>query len=291
MSTVFLNGAWVPKSEAMISVDDRGFLFADGVYEVTPFYEGVPFHMDRHLDRLRRGLEWMRIDYDAEALGDVARQLLARNGLDGAESAIAYMQITRGVAPRAHPFPEEPVPPTVYAFAKAWTRPSAEDWGRGFEAITVPDRRWSRVDVKTIGLLPNVMAYQAAVEAGVADALQVRDGVALEGAHNNFFGVFDGVVVTHPATNVILPGITRRVVLEVARENAMPVEERPIHVEELAAADELFFTGTTSEVRPTVRLDGRPVGDGRVGPVTRALAGGFARRIERAREAARSGTA
>ncbi len=290
MSTVYLNGAWVPKSEAKISVDDRGFLFADGVYEVTPFYEGVPFHMDRHLDRLRSGLDWMRIDYDVDELAGVSRQLLAMNALESAETSIVYIQITRGAAPRSHPFPKEPVPPTVYAFAKAWSRPSQEEWDRGFEAVTVPDRRWARVDVKTIALLPNVLAYQAAVDAGVADALQVRDGVALEGAHNNFFGVFDGEVVTHPITNVILPGITRGVVLELARENGLAVRERPIHVEELADADELFFTGTTSEVRPTVRVDGRPVGDGRPGTITRALSRGLLRRIERAKEAAREVT-
>jgi len=290
VSTVYLNGAWVPKSEAKISVDDRGFLFADGVYEVTPFYEGVPFHMERHVDRLRAGLAWMRIDYDVDALEDVSRQLLARNALESAESSIVYIQVTRGVAPRAHPFPKDPVAPTVYAFAKSWTRPSQGEWDRGFEAVTVPDRRWARVDVKTISLLPNVLAYQAAVEAGVTDALQIRDGVALEGAHNNFFGVFDGEVVTHPVTNVILPGISRGVVLEVARENGIPVRERPIYVEEIVEADELFFTGTTSEVRPTVRVDGRSVGDGRPGPVTRTLYQGFMRRIERAKEAARAAT-
>lgn len=288
MSTVYLNGEYIPKDEAKISVDDRGFLFADGVYEVTPFYEGVPFYLDRHMARLRRGLAWMRIDYDVDQLDEIHRQLLIRNGVDGAETSIVYLQITRGVAPRSHPFPTTPVPPTVYCFAKAWQRPSAEDFERGFRAVTIPDRRWARVDIKTIALLPNVLAYQAAVDAGVTDAIQVRDGVALEGAHNNLFGVFDGTVVTHPATNVILPGITRGVVLELARENGMPVDERPILVEELADADELFFTGTTSEVRPTTQVDGRPVGDGRVGPVTRALAKGFARRVERVKEGMRS---
>ncbi len=289
MTTVYLNGEYIPKDEAKISVDDRGFLFADGVYEVTPFYEGVPFYLDRHMARLRRGLAWMRIDYDVEQLDEIHRQLLIRNGVDGAETSIVYLQITRGVAPRSHPFPTTPVPPTVYCFAKAWQRPSAESFDGGFKAVTIPDRRWARVDIKTIALLPNVLAYQAAVDAGVTDAIQVRDGVALEGAHNNLFGVFDGTVVTHPATNVILPGITRGVVLELARENGIPVDERPILVEELADADELFFTGTTSEVRPTTQVDGRPVGDGRVGPVTRALARAFVRRVERVKEGMRSG--
>jgi len=286
MSTVYLNGEFIPKDEAKISVDDRGFLFADGVYEVTPFYEGVPFYLDRHLARLRRGLSWMRIDYDTEGLPDIHRRLLELNELEDADTAMVYLQITRGVAPRSHPFPRDPVPPTVYAFAKTWQRPSQKDWDRGFAAVTMPDRRWTRVDIKTIALLPNVLAYQAAVDAGATDAIQVRDGVALEGAHNNLFGVLDGTVVTHPVTNVILPGITRSVVLELARRNGIPAEERPILVEELADAEELFFTGTTNEVRPTVRVDGRPVADGKVGLVTRALAAAFAREVRKVKEAA-----
>jgi D-alanine transaminase len=288
MSTVYLNGEYMPKDDAKISVDDRGFLFADGVYEVTPFYEGVPFYMDRHLERLERGLAWMRIDFDVDVLEEMHRQLIVRNGVEDAEASIVYLQITRGVAPRSHPFPAEPVTPTIYAFAKAWSRPPQQVWDEGYHAITVPDRRWARVDVKTISLLPNVLAYQAAVDAGVTDALQVRDGVALEGAHCNFFGVFDGTLVTHPMSNFILPGVTRSVVLELARANAIPVVERPIQVEELAEADELFFTGTTAELRPTVELDGRPVGDGTVGPVTKALTGAFFREIERAKAEARA---
>jgi D-alanine transaminase len=268
MSTVYLDGAYVPKEDAKVSVDDRGFLFGDGVYEVTPCYGGVPFHLERHLDRLRGGLAWMRIDYDVSALDQVFRKLLADNDLEAAETSLVYVQVTRGVAPRAHPFPTEPVEPTVYAFAKAWTRPAPERWERGFRAITVPDRRWSRVDVKTIALLPNVLAYQAGVEAGVDDVIQVRDGIALEGAHNNLFAVFDGTVTTHPRTNVVLPGVTRGVVLELARGNGIPARERAIGVEELEQADELFFTGTTSEIKPTVEVDGKPVADGEVGPVT-----------------------
>lgn len=285
MSIVYLDGAYIPKGDAMVSVDDRGFLFGDGVYEVTPCYEGVPFQLDRHLDRLRGGLAWMRIDFDVSALEPVTRRLLADNDLTGAETSLVYVQITRGVAPRAHPFPSEPVTPTVYAFAKAWTRPPPERWEQGFRAITVPDRRWSRVDVKTIALLPNVLAYQEGVEAGVDDVIQVRDGIALEGAHNNFFAVLDGTVVTHPRTNLVLPGVTRGLVIELARKNGIPIDERPIGVEELPAADELFFTGTTSEIKPTVEVDGRPVGDGTVGPITKALHKGFRREVDRVRRA------
>jgi D-alanine transaminase len=142
------------------------------------------------------------------------------------------------------------------------------------------------VDIKAISLLPNVLAYQAALDAGVDDAILVRDGIAIEGAHQNFWGVFDGKAVTHPTTNLILAGITRGVVLELARACGIPCDERPILVEELAEADELFFTGTTGEVRPCVQVDGVPVGDGRVGPVTRALSRAFLARVEEVKEAA-----
>lgn len=289
MTTVFLNGAFIPKSEAMISVDDRGFLLGDGLYEVTPFYGGVPFALDRHLARLARGLEWIRIAYDVGSLEAMHGELLTRNGLEKAERSMVYMQITRGAAPRTHYFPEGDVTPTIFASAKAWSRPTDEVWNRGFRAITVPDRRWSRVDVKTICLLPNAMAFQAARDVGADDAILVRDGVAIEGAHQNFWGVFGGTAVTHPQTGHILPGITRGVVLEEARAAGLPVEERPIQVEELIHADELFFTGTTGEVRPVVEVDGRAVGDGRVGPVTRRLSDLLLARIEATKEAAKAG--
>lgn len=281
MSIVYLNGAFVDAAEARIPVEDRGFLFADGVYEVTPAYRGRFFLMDRHRARLLKGLCELRIDADVSGIEALHDRLLAENGLADEEVAYVYLQITRGVAPRTHAFPKDPVPPTVYAFARPYRRPSRDVWETGFEAVTVPDRRWSRVDIKTIALLPNVLAQQAAAEAGVTDALLVRDGVALEGAHNNFFAVFGGTVVTHPASNVILHGITRGYVIDLARTLGLTVEERPIQVEELARADEAFFTGTTTEVRPTVRIDGRPVGSGAVGPVTRRLFDAFLQRVER----------
>ena len=281
MSTVYLNGEYIPKDEAKISVDDRGFNLADGVYEVTCMYEGVPFYQDRHLERLRRGLEWMRIPFDAQVMDGVSRELIARNQLEKAPTSLVYLQITRGVAPRTHYFPKVPVTPTVFAFAKAWDRPTPERWAQGFTAATVPDRRWGRVDIKTICLLPNVLAYQAALDAGADDAILVKDGVAMEGAHQNFWAVIDGTAVTHPLTQSILGGITRGVVLEIARENGIPVHERPVQVEELATAEELFFTGTTGEVRPCVQVDGRAVGDGKPGPVTRALSKAFHKRVER----------
>lgn len=287
MSIVYLNGEYLEKEDAKISPDDRGFLLADGVYEVTPFYEGVPFGFEGHVERLRKGLAWMQIDYDVDQLDAIHRRLIADNDLQAAETALVYLQITRGAAPRTHYFPKEPVAPTVYLYAKAWQRPSKERWNQGFTALSVPDRRWSRVDVKTIGLLANAMAFQQALDAGADDALLVRDGVAIEGAHMNFWGVFDGVAVTHAKCNNILPGITRAKVLELAVANGIPVEERAIQIEELAQADELFWTGTTGEVRPLVRVDGKAVGDGTVGPVTRALSTAFRKTIEQVKAAER----
>ncbi len=286
MSIVYLNGQFLPKDEAKISPDDRGFLLADGVYEVTPFYEGAPFCLDRHLTRLEQGLSWMRIQQPVDGLEDVQRRLILENGLESAATSLTYIQITRGAGPRTHYFPVDPVEATVYAYAKAWDRPSPERWSKGFTVATVPDQRWSRVDVKTICLLPNVLAFQDAIEAGADDALLVRDGVAIEGAHMNFWGVFGGVLVTHPTTNQILPGITRGVVLDLAAADGIPVEQRPIQVEDLGAAEELFFTGTTGEVRPCVGVDGTPVGDGRVGTITKRLSQLFRAEVEAAKEAA-----
>ena len=270
-SIVYLNGTFVPKSEAVIPVEDRGFLFGDGVYEATPAYGGEPFLLDRHLARLSRSLRALRIDYDLDAMPDIHRRLLAENGLDRASFSFIYVQVTRGAAPRGHAFPSEPVPPTVYGFANPCVRPPRSRWEEGYGAVTVPDQRWSRADVKVISLVPNVLAQQAAVDAGVEDAIFVRDGMALEGTHNNLFAVIAGTLVTAPASNHILHGITRGFVLERAAALGIRIEERSIPVDELRAADEAFFAGTTTEIRPTVQLDGRPVGTGHVGPVTRRL--------------------
>jgi len=290
MSTVYLGGKFVPKSEAMVSVEDRGFLLADGVYEVVPFYEGVPFYLDRHLARLRYSLDAVRIDLDTSDVADVIRRLIVENGLDREDRSLVYLQVTRGAAPRTHWFPNPPVEPTVYGLAKAWKRPADDVWSRGFTAVTVPDRRWARVDIKTTNLLPNVLAFQDALDAGVDDAILVRDGVAIEGAHQNFWAVIDATVVTHPATNLILAGITRGVVLELAREAGMAVVERPIQLEEVRTAEELFFTGATGEVRPCVRVDGKAIGSGAVGPITRELSNALLSLVERTKRGAEQGT-
>ena len=275
MRVVYLNGEYLPAAEARISVNDRGFLFGDGVYEVTPAYDGRLFRWPQHLVRMRKGLAALEIDFDAAALEQVNQGLLAQNGLDDVPVAYVYVQVTRGIAPRTHAFPNPPVPPSVYGFANQYIRPAREVWERGYRAVTVPDQRWALAEIKAIALLPNVLAQQAAVEAGVSDAIFVRDGMALEGSHNNLFAVLGGVVTTAPRTNYILHGVTRDLMIELAGELGMPVEERAIPLRELYRADEVFFTGTTTEVRPSVEVDGRAIGDGRVGPVARQLYDAF----------------
>lgn len=271
MSVVYLNGEYLNKDLATVSVDDRGFLLADGLYEVTPAYKGRFFRLEQHTQRLIKGLDALRINYDPVGIPEMHLRLLAENKLEDEEVSIVYLQITRGVAPRTHHFPPEITLPTVYAFAKDFKRPDPRQWEQGYSAITVPDNRWGRVDIKSIALLPNVLAQQEAVDSGATEALLVKDGIATEGSHNNVFGVFNGVITTHPATHEILHGVVRGLIIELAREMGMVVIERPITLEEMRSADEIFFTGTTTEVRPTVYLDGRPVGDGRVGPVAKAL--------------------
>jgi len=281
LDEVYLNGAFLPREDARLPLDDRGFLFGDGVYEVSPFYGGVPFRLNRHMDRLRRGLKGLQIAFDPSGLEEVHRELLQRNGLGDAEAAMVYVQVTRGAAPRAHPFPDPPSSPTVYAYARRIQPPPPAEWARGFSAVTVQDLRWARADLKTVQLLPNVLAQQTARAAGASDALLVRDGLALEGALTNLFVVFGERVATHPLSNQILPGITREAVVEVARSLSFTVEERPIPLEELREATELFFTGTTAEVRPVIQVDGRLIGEGRVGPVSRRLHEGLLELIQR----------
>ena len=281
MSLVYLNGELVDRAQAVVSVDDRGFLFGDGVYEVTRAVRGVLFEAERHLRRLERGLRGLQIEtsgVDFGALLDVSERLLHDNDLVEGEATV-YLQVTRGVAvPRTHHFPPAGTRPTVYLSAARYTPPT-ELRARGAAAVTVPDIRWARCDLKTVNLLPNTLAKQYALAAGAAEAIFVRDGVVTEGANTNVFGVAGGELRTYPATNYILPGVTRDVVLELAAEQGVVVRQAPLLAGELDQLEELFVTSTTTDVLPVVQLDGRPVGDGRPGPVTRALYEALAARM------------
>lgn len=257
----------------MIPVDDRGFVFGDGVYEVWRVVNGRLFETDRHLARLAFGLGELRIAQPpithAAGLSEVADRLLSESGLTEGEATL-YVEITRGVAARTHQFPVEDTAPTVYATANRFS-PADDLRLRGATCITIPDIRWMRCDIKTIQLLPNVMAKQAAVEAGALDAIMIRDGQVTEGSHANVIAVLDGVIRTHPANHLILHGITRSVVLDIARSLEIPVSEAAITEDELPGVDELFLAGTTTDVMPVVRVNDRAVGSGTPGPITMRL--------------------
>jgi D-alanine transaminase len=264
---VYLNGEYLPREEAKISPEDRGFMFADAIYEVARFYRGRQYRLAEHLTRMRDGLAAVRIAADPAFYPDVARRLLEENGLTDAD-AIVYAQVSRGAAPRTHAFPPASVRPTVFAFARPADPEPPPEGGR---AILVPDERWGRCDIKTVMLLPNVLAAQAAREAGAIDAILTRDGIAWEGTKANLFCVSNGVVRTAPNGPRILPGVTRLAALEAAARLGLAIEERPIPLEELFAADEAFLASTTMWTYPLIEVDGRKIGDGKPGGIAQAL--------------------
>jgi D-alanine transaminase len=270
---VFLNGEYLPYEQAHISVEDRGFLLADGVYEVIRAYQGKLFALDEHLQRLERSLRELRIPsgLTLAQYQEMARQLIERNGLSRSDATV-YMQVTRGAYnPRTHYFPKGEIRPTVLGIARAF-KPMGETYiAEGVDAVTTPDTRWARCDIKSVALLPNALAKQQAVEAGAYEALFIRDGVAIEGSSSNFFAVIDGELRTYPRCNYILAGITRQYVLNFARALGVPTNETAITVHDLARASEAFVSSTTGEVVPIVRIDGKPVGEGKVGPIARQL--------------------
>lgn len=270
---VYLNGEFLPQETACVPVNDRSFLFGDGIYEVIRVSSGVMFEPEAHLERMEYGLRGIRIrlpkDTNPERLLELSRMLLERNGLQAGEATV-YLQVTRGTAPRTHAFPSVATPATVY-LSTARFHPLLELQRVGAAAITLPDIRWSRCDLKTVNLLPNVLGKQQAAEAGAFEAIFLRDGAVTEGASTNVFGVIDGEIRTFPSCTYILSGITRAVVLELIAERGLPFRETPILAGELPRLQELFVTGTTTDVQPIVRLDGRPIGDGAPGPITALL--------------------
>ena len=281
----YLNGEYLDKSRATLSVDDRGFVFGDGVYEVFRAIDGELFEGERHHHRLVSGLEALRIEAPREAdpgvMLEIATRLLGENGHDQGHATV-YVEITRGAAPRAHVFPAAGTRPTVFVTTYPFKDATAVRT-QGATAITQPDVRWLRCNIKTVQLLPNVLAKQAAAEAGAFEAVFIRaDGTVTEGTHSNLFAVLDGEIRTHPATNLILPGITREVVIELAAELRIPLREEAITEGELGGCDELFLTGTTTDVMPIVSLDGRLVGTGEPGPVAMRLYGALVDRMNAA---------
>lgn len=269
MPTVYLNGEFIPHERAAVSVDDRGFIFGDGIYEGLRSVDGRIFEWQAHAERMVDGLTGIRIEFSGErvaALHGVCDHLLRDNDLMTGD-AFLYLQVTRGVAPRAHGFPPAGTPPTVFASATRLQR-RRDQQRDGVKAVTHEDLRWARCDWKVINLLGSVLARQAALDAGAFEAVLIRDGVVTEGASSTIFAVVDGVLRTHPLGPRILPSVTRKVVMGLIDQLRLPVREEAVTVAELRHASELFLCGTANNVTPLIALDGAPVGNGVPGPLT-----------------------
>lgn len=272
MSIAFLNGSFLPLEEARISPLDRGFLFADGVYEVIPYYDGVSFGLEGHLTRLQRSLRETRIPLDTtieewEALLD---ELVTKNG--GGNLSV-YLQITRGAyETRNHSFPAE-ITPTIFAMVSPIESPLSADAtkARGITAITIPDTRWSRCDIKSISLLPNILLKQQAADAGAQEAILVRDNHITECAAANVFAVKNGTIYTPIKDDHILGGITRDIIIGLAIEHRMPLQEIAMTPAFLEDADEVWISSSTREVLPVTELNGHPVGNGLPGTLWQVM--------------------
>lgn len=264
-----VNGVQMPLADVKISVLDRGFLFGDAIYDVIRVYQGKPWLLDEHFRRIANSLESIRIH--GVDLARVRQRMLDTIKAGGFKESTIYLQITRGAAPRAHTFPENTTP-----FELIWVRefvdPYKEARQKGGSVITQPDIRWERCDIKSTNLLANVLACQAAKEAGGVEALfYLADGTLTEGTHTSFFGVLDGAILTAPNSPSILPGITRGLVVRLAARAGIPLKEHVLKKSDLPRVTELFLTGTTSEVLPITRVDNQTIGSGQPGAVTRRL--------------------
>ncbi len=270
---VYLNGEFLPYNQATVSAVDRGFVFGDGIYEVTRVVNGRFILEQEHLQRLQFGLDGLKIRVEQKVLEEIpaiSRELIRRNKLQNGEAGV-YLQITRGAAwPRTHNFPEPAVKPTIYLSATPF-EPHKQLHQTGVDTIKVPDVRWSRCNLKTVNLLPNILAKQQALDAGTNSAVMVRDGVITESPNANIFAVKGGELYTYPESNYILSGITRGAVLSIARQLGINVHLNPVREDELYELDELFFSGTTTDIQPINRVDGKNIGIGKPGKVVRTI--------------------
>ena len=266
MSIVYLNGEYLPLDQAKISVLDRGFLFADGVYEVIPAYGGHLLRLDEHMQRLQTNLASIRLENPLEENQwfEILEKLLKENP---SEDQSVYLQVTRGVAAvRNHGFPDE-TKPTVFIMVNELKPVNKQVLKQGVAAITLDDIRWKACNIKSISLLGNILLRQEAHDRNAAEAILVNDGLVTEGAASNLFAVIDGVLVTPPTGPCLLPGITRDLILELAQKHKINAEERIIKDSELDKATEIWLTSSTKEILPVIELDGKPVENGRPGPI------------------------
>jgi D-alanine transaminase len=278
----YVNGRYLPFRDAKVHVEDRGYQFGDGVYEVCEVRGGKLIDQRRHLARLVRSLNELRIrlPMPLAALNIVMREVVARNRIG---YGLVYVQVTRGVARRDHAFPAPEIGPSLVVTARSLNQSRNEALAaKGIAVISMPENRWGRVDIKTIGLLPNVLARQAAIEQGARDAWFIdKDGNVTEGASTNAWIVTaDGTLVTRPPDQAILRGITRTVLLEVIKAQGLAIEERPFTLQEAYSAREAFVTSATQIVLPVIRIDGQLIGDGKPGPTATALRRAFHRYAE-----------
>ena len=280
---IFLNGKFMPIEQATVPVLDRGFIFGDGVYELVPVYSRVPFRIDEHLARLERSLHEVRIrnPYSRERWREIIAQLIAQQPY---EDQGVYFQVTRGVAKRDHAFPKG-VEPTVFIMSNPLVNPPAELVEAGARAVTAADFRWLRCDIKSISLIGNCLLRQLSADVGAVETILLRDGKLTEASASNVFIVKGGVVRGPAKSDLILPGITYDVVIELAQGAGMPLDIGEVSERDLRAADEIWVTSSSKEVLAIVELDGKPIGEGRPGPVFRRmyqLYQDFKRRVMRA---------
>ena len=274
METAYFNGKFIPKNEISISPDDRGFLFADGIYEVVRWYEGFFYDMPGHVNRLKRSLRELRINWgESDSFSSIASELIKRNNLDN-QPAMIYLQITRGASRRSHSFPSPEVTPTAYAYAWGFT-PEKNLQETGIKVMLKEDIRWSRCDIKSIALLPNTISFQEACENGLKECIFVRNGFITEGSHSNIFFVIDGTLFTHPESNHVLSGITRKNILRIAEESGIRIREEAVLENRLRFVKEAFITNTSAEVTPVIEIGGNTLNDGFPGPITTIIRNKF----------------
>ncbi|MGN7178796.1 D-amino-acid transaminase [Paenibacillus sp. FSL R5-0490] len=279
MEYVILNGDLIERSKAKVDIEDRGYQFGDGVYEVIRVYNGKMFTADEHLERLLESgkkIE-LNIPYSKDQLKQMLIEMIERNNL---ELGIVYMQFSRGTSPRNHAYPGADVAPVLTAYTRETTRP-VESMRNGVKAILIEDIRWLRCDIKSLNLLGNIMAKQKAAQSGSFEAIQHRGDTVTEGSSSNIAIVKDGTLYTHPATNLILNGITRRKINEICRETGIALKESAFTKEDLLAADEVFMSSTSAEVTPIIEIEGKLIGNGSPGPITNKLQNLFEESIEK----------
>ena len=274
MTTVYLNGEFMPIEEARVPVMDRGFLFGDGIYEVIPVYSRRPFRLREHLQRMQASLDAIRLTnpHDAAQWTILIERIIAATTF---EDQSVYLQITRGVdSRRSHAFPTQPRP-TVFLMTEQLTVPSLQQREQGITAVSAIDNRWLRCDIKSISLLANILLRQLAVDTGSIETVLFRDGILTEGAASNIFAIKDGVLLAPNKSQLMLPGITYDVILELAATHGLARQQRDISQAEAGKVDELWMTSSTKEVLPIVSLDGQSVGAGKPGPAFAAMYGWY----------------